>query len=117
MYQINNIYQNQYLKENYEFCGTLRNEKIFNLHQKIFLGIGQKIVEGEIVGIHQSQTQNPEYFYDLKLPIKIFNNQEIVENMSCTYIFESKEQAKQSAIKNLENCYNLQKQQIENYFK
>lgn len=127
---IKDIYKMIYMRDTFSYIGTLRNAKKFNINDNIFYAIGQRIIKGRIVGVELLPSENPEYRYKIDLPEDIVR--ESVSNaeqwyskdyevpktttLTCDSIFSNIEEAKQSAIKDLENKYELQKEEIEKYF-
>lgn len=132
MNNIDNIYRIQYLKNHWNYVGTLRNEKKFNLKERVFFAIGTDIYFGEIIGIELPPEENPSYLYKIHIPDHIVQNNmrdprdfyfdDKVEEelkyivLQCDCIFHSIDEAKESAIKDLNNRYELQLAEIERYF-
>jgi len=126
---IKEIYRLNYMRNYWSYVGTLRNEKKFNLHDKVFFVVnGNEIAKGEIVGLELPPVDNPEYKYKIKLPEELirqrmdnddFYNGENFDKVTliCDRIFNTIEEAKESAIKQLDKLYNLQKEEIDRYFK
>lgn len=105
--------------DEWSYVGTLRNEKKFNLNNNVFFVInGNDIARGKIVGIELPPDENPEYIYKIRVPeqLVIHTGQEY-KKMVCDKIFNTLAEAKDSAIRQLENRYELQKKEINNYFK
>lgn len=128
--KINGIYKLKYMQDTWSFVGLLRNEKKFNLHDEVFFSMNNhEISKGKIVGVELPPTENPEYRYKVQLEERLVENAAeehdiciYMDNnldritISCDHIFNTPEEAKESAIKNLEICYKLQKEEIEKYF-
>lgn len=126
---IKEIYRLNHMKHYWSYVGTLRNEKRFNLHDKIFFVVnGDEIAKGEIVGVELPPVDNPDYMYKIQIPEELikermsnydFYNGENLDRITlrCDSIFNTIDEAKQSAIKQLDMLYNLQKEEIERYFK
>ena len=110
------------------FAGTLRNEKKFELHQNVFIESHGMMHQCRIVGIELPPAENPEFRYLIEIP------KELVElldgeyssglgmvkdriSKTCKNIFSTVEEAKQSALKELDNKYRLNKDNIERFFK
>ncbi len=126
---IKEIYRLNYMRNYWSYVGTLRNEKKFNLHDKVFFVVnGNEIAKGEIVGVELPPVDNPEYKYKIKLPEELirqrmdnddFYKGENIDKVTliCDSIFNTVEEAKESAIKQLDKLYKLQKEEIDRYFK
>lgn len=126
---IKEIYRLNYMRNYWSYVGTLRNQKKFNLHDKVFFVVnGNEIAKGEIVGVELPPVDNPEYKYKIKLPEELirqrmdnddFYNGENFDKVTliCDSIFNTIEEAKESAIKQLDKLYKLQKKEIDRYFK
>jgi hypothetical protein len=110
------------------FAGTLRNEKKFELHQNVFIESHGMMHQCRIVGIELPPAENPEFRYLIEIP------KELVElldgeyssglgmvkdriSKTCKNIFSTVEEAKQSALKELDHKYKLNKDNIERFFK
>lgn len=135
MNQITDIYKLNYMSGRFSYVGTLRNEKKFNLNDKVYFSYdGQRIAYGFICGIELPPVQNANYIYKIQVSDMLlrnvvddktrdfmYSNKEIgkLENVTlkCDKIFTSIEEAKESAIKNLELLYKLEYEAIERYFK
>lgn len=128
MYQIKEVYRLNYMRDSFSYVGTLRNQKRFNLNDNVFFAInGNEIARGEIVGIELPPVDNPDYSYKIKLPEELIRNQmkksEFYDgvgfdkvSLHCDRIFNTIDEAKESAKKNLEHMYELQGKEIERYF-
>ena len=124
---INNIYKVQYLWNDFAYAGCLINEKRFNIDDQVFFSTnGHKIARGKIVGIKKIfYANNPEYLYEVEIPEEFismsdpyYKDKKLSDiEISCKDIFFSLEEAKESAIKNLNSMAKLQMEQIEKYFK
>jgi len=126
---IKEIYRLNYMRNYWSYVGTLRNEKKFNLHDKVFFVVnGNDIAKGEIVGVELPPVDNPDYKYKIKLPEELirqrmdnddFYKGENIDKVTlkCDSIFNTVEEAKESAIKQLDKLYKLQKEEIDIYFK
>ena len=116
---INNIYKVNYMKDKFSYVGLLRNEKKFNLNDNVFFSFdSNEISYGKIVGVELLPAENPEYKYKIELAeglIKLDKNN-VISNLICNNIFNTIEEAKESAIKNLERMAKLQKEEIDRYF-
>jgi hypothetical protein len=127
MYNIGEIYKVHYMKHRFAYVGLLRNEKQFNIHDKVFFVInGNEIAKGKIVGVELPIAENPEYSYKVEIAedwIREKNEwkeltQTALEIMTldCESIFGTIKEAKESATENLERMYKLQKEEIDRYF-
>jgi 4-hydroxyphenylpyruvate dioxygenase-like putative hemolysin len=128
MNTINQIYRVSYMKDKFSYVGLLRNEKKFNINDKVFFSInGNEIAFGRIVGVELLPADNPEYQYKIELPEelirqrmkfkKFYEGREIDKiTLNCESIFSTVQEAKESALKNLERMEKLQRQEIERYF-
>lgn len=125
---IKEIYRLNYMRNYWSYVGTLRNEKKFNLHDKVFFVVnGNEIAKGEIVGVELPPVDNSEYKYKIKLPEELirqrmdyddFYKGENIDKvtLTCGSIFNTVKEAKESAIKQLDKLYKLQKEDIDRYF-
>lgn len=128
MSTINQIYRVPYMKNKFSYVGLLRNEKLFNINDKVFFSInGNEIAFGRIVGVELPPVDNPEYQYKIELPEelirqriefeKFYEGKEIDKvTLNCESIFYTIQEAKESALKNLERMEKLQREEIERYF-
>lgn len=128
--EIKEIYKkNTYMKDGFSFIGTLRNEKQFNIRDNVFFSINNHdIARGIVVGIELPLDENPSYSYKITVPDDLIRRQmsdtqefyAIDENkcftLQCDRIFRTSEEAKESALDNLERTFELQKKEIERYF-
>jgi hypothetical protein len=126
---IKEIYRLNYMRNYWSYVGTLRNEKKFNLHDKVFFVVNKnEIAKGKIVGVELPPIDNAEYQYKIKLPEELvrlrmndddFYKGENIDKVTliCDSIFNTIEEAKESAIKQLDKLYKLQKEEIDRYFK
>lgn len=117
------------------FSGRMRNEKVFQLNQIVFILHANKMYQCKIVGIELPPISNPNYTYRIELPKEfiqpelteeereLFGEEYIEKEMQgrisrrCDYIFESIEEAKESALKQLDIQYKLNKEHVERFFK
>jgi uncharacterized protein YuzE len=123
---ISDIYKVEYMRNRISYIGLLRNEKKFNINDNVFFAYGEKIFRGKIVGVELLPAENPEYKYKVQLsedlmPIRYTQPESVkpVEygNLICDDIFNTVEEAKQSAIDQLNKMTELQRKEIERYFK
>lgn len=133
MNDIKDIYKLVYMKGSFSYVGTSRNEKKFNIHDKVFFAYdGQKIAYGIICGVELLPADNPEFKYKIQVSDwmlfdvvdeqtkKFMNSYESgkLEHLTfkCDKIFSTIEEARQSALDNLELHYKLEHEAIERYF-
>jgi len=128
MNEIKEIYRVNYFKDKYNFVGTLRNQYKFNLNDNVFFVINEnEIARGRIVGVELPPSDNPEYSYKIQFPKDLLNKhlsfEEIYQGenlgnitLRCDKIFNDIEDAKRSAIKNLQQMFKLQLEEIKRYF-
>ncbi len=129
MISIDNIYKVDYMANEFAFVGTLRNEKVFNINDNVYFSINNHdIFQGVICGVELPPAGNPEYIYKIRIPNELIKEKVRFDSkypnynlkdlsLKCDTIFYTKEEAKKSALKNLEKKYNLQLEEIEKYFK
>lgn len=100
------------------FAGTLRNEKKFDLFQKVFIKIGDSMCQCKVVGVELPPKDNADYIYKIELPKDLISNSEItIVSLICDHIFSTIDEAKESAMKELELKYQLNKDNIIDFFK
>jgi hypothetical protein len=110
------------------FAGTLRNLKKFELHQKVFIESHGMMHQCKIVGISLPPSENPEYEYLIEIPERLVELREgeyhgglynVKDRISktCENIFSTVEEAKESALHELEKKYKLNLDYIERFFK
>lgn len=99
------------------FVGLLRNAKKFELNQKVFISSEGKMVQCRIVGVELPPVDNPEYKYKVELPKDFVSKENERVSLTCNYIFSTIEEAKESAMAELDKNYKLNKENIERYFK
>ena len=127
--EIKEIYKVSYMKDHFNYVGTLRNEKRFNIGDNVFFTMmAREIFRGRIIGIELPPTDNPDYLYKIQIPKEIINKElygrysepdEALRTvvLKCSSIFNTIQEAKESAIENLHRMAELQREEIENYFK
>lgn len=125
---INKIYRVRYMKNHFSYVGLLRNEKRFNINDIVFFSINNHDIScGKIVGVELPPINNPEYYYKIELPEVLIRQNMDVDKFSegkelnkveliCDHIFNSIQEAKESAITNLNRMEELQREEIESYF-
>lgn len=130
---IKEIYKTSYMRGQFAYVGTLRNAKKFSINENIFYAYGQRIIKGVICGVELPPDENPEYRYKVMLPEEIVRESvrkhednpdwysvdyEIPKTLilTCDRVFKSIQEARESAEKNLQNLYELEKKEIESYF-
>ena len=97
-----------------EYRGTLRNERKFNMFDNVFVAVANKIIVAQVVGIESTVSYNPDFIYKLRLPEGILEKNTI--ELDCKLIFNSLEEAKESAIKQLETMTNIWHDDIDRFF-
>jgi hypothetical protein len=126
-FKFENLYESErYLGRAFCYIGTLRNAKKFDIGDDVFFTTKRYntgvLVHGIICGVLLEPAENPEYRYSVQVVANnetnpIFKVGEIFKDVKCDSIFFSVEEAKQSAIENLEETYKLQRDYIDNFFK
>lgn len=126
---INKIYRVNFMKDKFSYVGLLRNEKKFNINDKIFFSINDHDISfGRVIGVELTLEQNPEYKYKIELPEELVRQRmeyngfsEAIDidkvELNCDHIFSTVDEAKESALKNLDRMAELQKKEIDRYFK
>ena len=110
------------------FAGKLTNQKKFELHQKVFIESHGMMHQCKIVGISLPPAENPEYEYLIEIPQELvdlrddeyYTSLDMIKDRisrTCKNIFSTVEEAKESALKELEHKYKLNKDYIDNFFK
>ena len=97
-----------------EYRGTLRNERKFNMFDNVFVAMANKIIVAQVVGIESTVSDNPEFIYKLRLPEDILEKNTI--ELDCKRIFNTIDEAKESAIKQLENMTKIWYDDINSFF-
>jgi hypothetical protein len=116
--RIREIYQIQDIDNTVTFCGHLRNEKKFELHQEVFIQWEGKLFRTKIFAIELPPVMNSSYKYKVRLPEGVVNwKGDDFQELICDHIFSSIEEARKSAEKSLENTYEIAKENLESYFK
>lgn len=118
---INNIYKVSFENRYEVYFGFLRNEKKFNIGDKVFVGYGRdNIFRGIIMGIELTDTDNPEAIYKIQIPkglvFDLDGNDKTNLKLNCNYIFNSLEEAKESRIRALNKKIKLELEEIERFF-
>ena len=132
MYNINEIYRTNYLYGNWSYAGTLRNQKRFNIDDTVFFVYGENnIAKSRIIGVELPLENNADYIYKIQLPENLilentknrddfYNNKNAdilkANTLKCDRIFNTIEEAKESAIKQTNWMHELQLKEIESYF-
>lgn len=121
MVEIKDIYEINYMRNKFSYCGLLRNAKQFNINDNVFFSSSRhdgEIFRGIIIGVELLPSENPEYKYKVKIPKELCKKKEkgLYENIICDSIFNDIEEAKRSAIEELESMSSIQKQEIVRYF-
>lgn len=126
-----------YLGYRTEFRGTLRNERVFTMHQNVFFEANlehkHRLLRGKIVGVELEPDMNPNYKYKIALDPDIIyalglkNKVESAngvkgcgdytyKNLKCDAIFENVEQAKKAAIDHIEFAYQQSIDNLNRFF-
>lgn len=118
---IDNIYQARFSRDYEVYLGTLRNQKKFSIGDNVFVGYGKdKIFRGLIRGIELEDDLNPNIYYKIQIPRGLLRdfkgNEETSLSLTCQYIFNSVEEAKQSRIDQLNKMHDLELESIERFF-
>ena len=70
--EIKDIYSVNYMKDHFNYVGTLRNEKRFNIGDNVlFTMMAREIFRGRIIGIELPPTDNPDYLYKIQIKKEI----------------------------------------------
>ena len=112
------------------FAGTLRNEKRFELFQTVFIESHGSMYQCRIVGIELPPNDNPTFRYLIELPEELIElneekNKDYIDlgepkdriSKTCGTIFTTIEEAKESALEQLERKYKLNLENVERFFK
>jgi hypothetical protein len=101
-----------------DYLGLLRDEKIFNLGDDVFIGWGKEnVFKSKIIGIEIIYNDGNSYkLYKVTIPKDVFSfgfdNAELI----CDTIFYSLEEARQSRLKCIEKKYKLEVDNINRFF-
>lgn len=102
------------------FYGTLRNEKRFELLQKVFVVSEGTLHECMIMGIELECGDNPNFIYKIEIPrelVEIDENRDTTRiSRTCSDIFSTVQEAKESALKLIDHYYELNKNNINQFF-
>ena len=111
---------------NIEFAGTLRNEKKFQMLQKVFILCDEAMYQCRIIGVELPPASNPEYIYKIELPQELIEKRDGESyiqygekdrvSRTCEDIFSTIEEAEESAFKKLDSYYKLNKENITKFF-
>lgn len=116
------------MKDKFSYVGTLINEKIFQINDMVFFSLdNHDIFSGRVVGVELPPVDNSEYLYKIQLPEEVirqrmeckdfYEGKEIDKVViTCKNIFSTVQEAKESALDNLERMERLQREEIERYF-
>ena len=109
-----------------EFAGTLRNEKKFQMLQKVFILCDEDMYQCRIIGVELPTASNPEYIYKIELPQELIEKRDGESyinygekhrvSRTCEDTFNTIEEAKESALKKLDLNYKLNKKNINKFF-
>ena len=102
------------------FYGTLRNEKRFELLQKVFVVSEGTLHECTIMGIELECGDNPNYIYKIEIPRELVERDDKGDttriSRTCGEIFSTVQEAKESALKLIDHYYELNKNNINQFF-
>lgn len=132
---INEIYKQHYCKGEFSYVGTLRNQKRFNIDDKVYFCFEDNtIAYGYVIGVEKTIDENPDFIYKLRFTKRTvgsfipYSNSELRNEfesckeevlnikLKCDRIFSTIAEAKESAIKNLNRGYELEMNNINRYF-
>jgi hypothetical protein len=119
--EINNIYKVSFQNSWDRYYGFLRNEKKFNIGDSVFIGYAnESIFRGIVMGVELTDDENPTAIYKIQIPNKLVydfdGNEETSLKLTCKYIFNSLEDAKESRIKQSNKLHELEIENIERFF-
>lgn len=119
--EINNIYKVSFQNSWDRYYGFLRNEKKFNIGDSVFIGYAnESIFRGIVMGVELTDNENPEAIYKIEIPNGLVydfdGNEETSLKLTCKYIFNSLEDAKESRIKQSNKLHELELENIERFF-
>jgi hypothetical protein len=119
--QINNIYKVSFQNSWDRYYGFLRNEKKFNIGDSVFIGYSnESIFRGIVMGVELTDDENPTAIYKIQIPNGLVydfdGNEETSLKLTCKYIFNSLEDAKESRIKQSNKLHELEIENIERFF-
>lgn len=120
--EIINIYKVSFQNSWDRYYGFLRNEKKFNIGDSVFIGYAnESIFRGVVMGVELTDNENPEAIYKIQIPNGLVydfdGNEETSLKLTCKYIFNSLEDAKESRIKQSNKLHKLELENIEKFFK
>ena len=99
------------------FSGTLRNEKKFELMQNVFVLSEGTLHECTIKGIEIENSENPNYIYKIDVPEKLIQNDNKKRiSRTCEDVFSTVIEAKESALALIDQYYELNKNNINQFF-
>ena len=119
--EINNIYKVSFQNSWDRYYGFLRNEKKFNIGDSVFIGYAnESIFRGIVMGVELTDDENPTAIYKIQIPNGLVydfdGNEETSLKLTCKYIFNSLEDAKESRIKQSNKLHELELENIERFF-
>ena len=120
--EIKNIYKVSFQNSWDRYYGFLRNEKTFNIGDSVFIGYGnESIFRGIVMGVELTDNENPEAIYKIQIPNGLVydfdDNEKTSLKLTCKYIFNCLEDAKESRIKQSNKLHKLELESIEKFFK
>ena len=116
---ITDVYKVTYQYNHDRYLGLLRNEKRFNIGDVVFVGFGDTIFKTRIYGVTLSDSLDaPEFTYKIELPreVAVDWDDNFIE-VICDRMFNTIEEAKESALKQAEKFYKLEVDKINQFFK
>jgi len=119
--EINNIYKVSFQNSWDRYYGFLRNENKFNIGDSVFIGYAnESIFRGIVMGVELTDDENPTAIYKIQIPNGLVydfdGNEETSLKLTCKYIFNSLEDAKESRIKQSNKLHELELENIERFF-
>lgn len=125
MEAINNIYS-KHLKDRWAFAGDYISDKKFLLGDNVFFSAYSGVIfNGRILGISFARGDESKFEYKIEVPQALvdyaeqnfpspWNADKI--SVPCNLVFSSPEEARDSAVMELERTYTLSKEEISRYF-
>jgi hypothetical protein len=116
---ITDVYKVTYQYNHDRYLGLLRNEKRFNIGDIVFVGFVDTIFKTRIYGVTLTDSLDaPEFIYKIELPreVAVDWDDNFIE-VICDRMFNTIEEAKESALKQAEKFYKLEVNKINQFFK
>jgi len=127
--ELKNVYTYSNSKNNVCYKGTLRNERRFNIGDLVFFARSKfgtrELIRGRICGVVEDwESDNVTYKYTVSVVMDYQtafhfhepDSNKVVENLDCSTIFWTIQEAKQSALDAAFNAYERQLEEIEILF-